>query len=144
MLIRGVDQNDQVTAVPSVRNVTVNAPASNVASAAELAVGLMLAAARHISPASQALKGGAWKRSKFGGVELLDKTVGIVGLGRIGALVADIPPEDQVFNGSYLSSFWALQERPFDVMNSAFLQWWGDWGCKPAISMQQELSLIHI
>ena len=49
-------------------------------------------------------------------------------------------PEDQVFNGSYLSSFWALQERPFDVMNSAFLQWWGDWGCKPAISMQQEVA----
>jgi len=45
-----------------------------------------------------------------------------------------------VFNGSYLSSFWALQERPFDVMNSAFLQWWGDWGCKPAISMQQEVA----
>ena len=58
----------------------------------------------------------------------------------IGALVADITPEDQVFNGSYLSAFWALQQRPFDVMNSAFLQWWGDWGCKPAVAMQQEVA----
>ncbi len=58
----------------------------------------------------------------------------------IGALVADIMPEDQVYNGSYLSSLWALSERPFDIMNSAFLQWWGDWGCKPAVAMQQEVS----
>ncbi len=67
----------------------VNAPTSNITSAAELAVGLLLAAARNIAPASQALKGGAWQRSRFGGVELLDKTVGVVGLGRIGALVAE-------------------------------------------------------
>ncbi len=67
----------------------VNAPTSNITSAAELAVGLLLATARNIAPASQALKGGAWKRSKYSGVELLDKTVGVVGLGRIGALVAE-------------------------------------------------------
>ena len=58
----------------------------------------------------------------------------------IGALVADIIPEDQVFNGSYLASYWALLERPFDIMNSAFLQWWGDWGCKPAVALQQEVA----
>jgi hypothetical protein len=58
----------------------------------------------------------------------------------VGALVADIHPQDQTFNGSYLSSYWALEERPFDVMNSAFLQWWGDWGCKPALAMQQEIA----
>lgn len=58
----------------------------------------------------------------------------------IGALVADIFPDDQVFNGSYLSSYWATLNRPFDIMNSAFLQWWGDWGCKPAIAMQQEVA----
>jgi len=58
----------------------------------------------------------------------------------IGALVADIMPNDQVFAGSYLSSYWALLGRPFDVMNSAFLQWWGDWGCKPAVAMQQEVA----
>ena len=66
----------------------VNAPTSNIVSAAELAVGLMLAAARHIAPASAALKQGEWKRSKYTGVELYEKTVGIVGLGRIGVLVA--------------------------------------------------------
>lgn len=58
----------------------------------------------------------------------------------IGALVADIMPDDQVFAGSYLSSYWELLERPFDIMNSAFLQWWGDWGCKPAVAMQQEVA----
>ena len=52
-------------------------------------MGLLLASARNIAPANASLKGGAWKRSKFGGVELLDKTLGIVGLGRIGALVAE-------------------------------------------------------
>src|SRR5689334_1862678 len=67
----------------------VNAPTSNITSAAELAVGLLLAAARNIAPANEALKNGAWKRSKYGGVELLEKKVGIVGFGRIGQLVAE-------------------------------------------------------
>jgi len=66
----------------------VNAPTSNIVSAAELAVALMLAAARHIAPANGALKNGEWKRSKYTGIELYEKTVGIVGLGRIGVLVA--------------------------------------------------------
>jgi D-3-phosphoglycerate dehydrogenase len=66
----------------------VNAPTSNIVSAAELAVGLILAAARHIAPASAALRNGEWKRSKYTGIELYEKTVGIVGLGRIGVLVA--------------------------------------------------------
>ena len=48
----------------------------------------MLAAARHLSPAHAALKNGEWKRSKYTGIELYEKTVGIVGLGRIGVLVA--------------------------------------------------------
>ena len=66
----------------------VNAPTSNIVSAAELAVALMLAAARNVAPANAALKQGEWKRSKYTGVELYEKTVGIVGLGRIGVLVA--------------------------------------------------------
>ena len=66
----------------------VNAPTSNIVSAAELAVALMLAAARHVAPASAALKQGEWKRSRYTGTELYEKTVGIVGLGRIGVLVA--------------------------------------------------------
>lgn len=66
----------------------VNAPTSNIVSAAELAVALMLAAARHVSPAHAALKRGEWARSKYTGIELYEQTVGIVGLGRIGVLVA--------------------------------------------------------
>jgi D-3-phosphoglycerate dehydrogenase / 2-oxoglutarate reductase len=66
----------------------VNAPTSNIVSAAELAVALMLDAARHVAPANAALKNGEWKRSKYTGIELYEKTVGIVGLGRIGVLVA--------------------------------------------------------
>jgi D-3-phosphoglycerate dehydrogenase len=66
----------------------VNAPTSNLVSAAELAVALMLAAARHVAPAGAALKRGEWQRARFTGTELYDKTVGIVGLGRVGVLVA--------------------------------------------------------
>jgi D-3-phosphoglycerate dehydrogenase len=84
----GLDNVD-VPAATVAGVMVVNAPTSNITSAAELAVGLLLASARNIAPANQALKGGAWKRSKYGGVELLDKTVGIVGLGRIGQLVAE-------------------------------------------------------
>ena len=84
----GLDNVD-VPAATKAGVMVVNAPTSNITSAAELAVGLMLAAARNIAPANQALKGGAWKRSQYGGVELLDKKVGIVGFGRIGQLVAE-------------------------------------------------------
>jgi D-3-phosphoglycerate dehydrogenase len=65
----------------------VNAPTSNILSAAELTVGLLLAAARNIAPANAALKNGEWKRSKYTGTEMYEKTVGIVGLGKIGVLV---------------------------------------------------------
>lgn len=65
----------------------VNAPTANVVSAAELTIGLMIAAARHISPAHAALRRGEWRRSAFTGVEIHGKTVGVVGLGRVGALV---------------------------------------------------------
>jgi hypothetical protein len=58
----------------------------------------------------------------------------------IGNLMADIFPDDQTFNGSYFSAYWATCGKPFDIMNSAFLQWWGDWGCKPAVAMQQEVA----
>ncbi|MBB4933635.1 D-3-phosphoglycerate dehydrogenase [Lipingzhangella halophila] len=66
----------------------VNAPTSNIVSAAEQAINLLLASARHTAPAHNALVNGEWKRSKYTGVELYDKTIGVVGLGRIGALVA--------------------------------------------------------
>src|SRR5918912_1973014 len=66
----------------------VNAPQSNIVSAAEHAFGLMLAQARNIPQANAALKAGMWERSKWEGVELQGKTLGIVGIGRVGALVA--------------------------------------------------------
>jgi len=66
----------------------VNAPTSNIVSAAELAISLLLASARFISPAHTALKNGKWARSKYTGAELFEKTLGIVGFGRIGQLVA--------------------------------------------------------
>ena len=84
----GLDNVD-VKAATVAGVMVVNAPTSNITSAAELAVGLLLATARNIAPANQALKGGKWKRSQYGGVELLDKTVGVVGLGRIGALTVE-------------------------------------------------------
>jgi D-3-phosphoglycerate dehydrogenase / 2-oxoglutarate reductase len=83
----GLDNVD-VRAATQSGVMVVNAPTSNIVSAAELAVSLLLAAARHIVPANEALRRGEWKRSKYSGVELYEKTVGIVGLGRIGVLVA--------------------------------------------------------
>ncbi len=66
----------------------VNAPTSNIVSAAEHAVALLLAVARRIPAADASLRSGQWQRSAFSGVELSGKTVGIVGLGKIGQLVA--------------------------------------------------------
>lgn len=83
----GLDNVD-VKAATQAGVMVVNAPTSNIVSAAELAVALLLACARNIAPANAALKNGQWKRSKYTGVELADKVVGVVGLGRIGILVA--------------------------------------------------------
>ncbi|UXA08596.1 phosphoglycerate dehydrogenase [Mycobacterium sp. SMC-2] len=66
----------------------VNAPTSNIHSAAEHALALLLAAARQIPAADASLREHAWKRSSFNGTEIFGKTVGVVGLGRIGQLVA--------------------------------------------------------
>lgn len=83
----GLDNVD-VPAATARGVLVVNAPQSNIVTAAEHAVALLLAAARHIAPASAALKSGVWARSKFTGVEVSEKTVGVVGLGRIGVLFA--------------------------------------------------------
>jgi len=66
----------------------VNAPESNILSAAEQAMALLLAQARNVPQAHAALVEGRWERSKWEGVELHGKTLGIVGLGRVGTLVA--------------------------------------------------------
>lgn len=83
----GLDNID-IPAASAAGVLVVNAPTSNIVSAAELAVGLLMASARNIVPANLALKNGKWARSKFGGIELQDKTVGIIGMGKIGLLVA--------------------------------------------------------
>ncbi|MCX6423300.1 MAG: phosphoglycerate dehydrogenase [Actinobacteria bacterium] len=83
----GLDNVD-VKAATQAGVMVVNAPTSNIVSAAELAVALLLASARNVAPASAALSKGEWKRSKYTGVEVAGKVVGIVGLGRIGVLVA--------------------------------------------------------
>jgi D-3-phosphoglycerate dehydrogenase / 2-oxoglutarate reductase len=67
----------------------VNAPQSNIISAAEHTMALLLAQARNVPQAHAALKAGRWERSRWEGVELADKTLGIVGIGRIGKLVAE-------------------------------------------------------
>jgi D-3-phosphoglycerate dehydrogenase len=82
----GLDNVD-IKAATTAGVMVVNAPTSNIISAAELTVGHILSLARHIPAAHAALAQGQWKRSKYTGVELFEKTVGIVGLGRIGALI---------------------------------------------------------
>ncbi|MFR9674524.1 phosphoglycerate dehydrogenase [Streptomyces sp. TR06-5] len=83
----GLDNVD-VSAATKAGVMVVNAPTSNIVTAAELACGLLVATARNIPQANSALKNGEWKRSKYTGVELSEKTLGVVGLGRIGVLVA--------------------------------------------------------
>ncbi len=83
----GVDNVD-VPAATKRGIVVANAPQSNVVTAAEHTMALLLALARNIPQAHASLIGGAWERSKFSGVELYEKTLGILGFGRIGQLVA--------------------------------------------------------
>ena len=73
----GLDNVD-VKAATQAGVMVVNAPTSNIGSAAELAVALLLAAARNIPQADAALKNGQWKRSKYTGIEVADKVVGVV------------------------------------------------------------------
>jgi D-3-phosphoglycerate dehydrogenase len=83
----GLDNVD-IPAATAAGVMVVNAPTSNIVSAAELAISLLLASARFISPAHAALRNGKWARSKYTGAELFEKTLGVVGFGRIGQLVA--------------------------------------------------------
>ncbi|MEW6583155.1 MAG: phosphoglycerate dehydrogenase, partial [Actinomycetota bacterium] len=84
----GVDNVD-VAAATRRGIVVCNAPESNAVSAAEHAIALMLSQARNVPQAHSSLVGGKWERSKFGGVEVTGKTLGLVGFGRIGQMVAE-------------------------------------------------------
>ena len=83
----GVDNVD-VEAATRRGIVVANAPESTVISAAEHTIGLLLALSRHIPQAHAALKEGRWERSRYGGLELAGKTLGVLGFGRIGQQVA--------------------------------------------------------
>jgi len=83
----GLDNVDTASAT-RLGVMVVNAPQSNILSAAEHTLALLLAQARNVPQAHAALVAGKWERSKWEGVELHGKTLGIVGLGRVGALVA--------------------------------------------------------
>ncbi len=83
----GVDNID-IDAATKRGIIVANAPESNMVAAAEHAVALMLAQCRNIPQAHGSLTAGKWERSKFGGVEVFEKTLGVIGFGRIGQLVA--------------------------------------------------------
>ncbi|GGX93786.1 hypothetical protein GCM10010324_44820 [Streptomyces hiroshimensis] len=84
----GLDNVD-VDAATRAGVLVVNTPTANIVSAAEMTCALLLAAARNLPQAGRSLKQGSWERSRFTGTELSGKVLGIVGLGRIGALVAE-------------------------------------------------------
>jgi D-3-phosphoglycerate dehydrogenase len=83
----GVDNVD-VAAATRRGIVVANAPQSNIVAAAEHTIALMLALARNVPQAHASLTAGRWERSRFGGVEVYEKTLGVLGFGRIGQLVA--------------------------------------------------------
>ncbi|MEQ9093661.1 MAG: NAD(P)-dependent oxidoreductase, partial [Miltoncostaeaceae bacterium] len=84
----GVDNVD-VEAATRRGIIVCNAAGSNSLSAAEHAIALMLAQARNIAQAHDALVDGRWDRSKYSGIEITGKTLGVLGFGRIGQLVAE-------------------------------------------------------
>ena len=83
----GVDNID-VDAATQRGILVLNVPGGNTVSAAELAVGLLLALSRHLAAANASLRSGAWERQQFVGSELRGKTAGVVGLGQVGSAVA--------------------------------------------------------
>ena len=84
----GLDNID-VEAARAAGLTVLNAPDGNTIAAAEHTLALLLAVARHVPAADASVRAGEWQRARFGGTELRGKTLGIVGLGRIGLAVAD-------------------------------------------------------
>lgn len=108
----GVDNIDLDAATE--RGVAVlNAPAGNTVSAAELSLALILAAARRIPAADRSVREGRWERSRFAGVELRGKTLGLIGAGRIGGEVAR---RARAFGMSVIAyDPWLTEERADDL-----------------------------
>ncbi len=84
----GVDNVD-IEAATERGIIVCNAPTSNIVSAAEHTMALMLACARNVAQANASMHAGKWERSQFTGVELFEKTLAVFGLGRVGGLVAE-------------------------------------------------------
>ncbi|PIS48027.1 MAG: hypothetical protein COT17_00340 [Elusimicrobia bacterium CG08_land_8_20_14_0_20_51_18] len=84
----GVDTID-VNACTAKKVVVMNTPFGNTVSTAEHAVAMMMALARHIPQANASTHAGKWEKSKFEGVELTGKTLGVIGCGNVGSVVAD-------------------------------------------------------
>jgi len=84
----GLDNVD-INAATQKGIIVANTPESNIVSAAEHTIALMLASCRNVAWASGFIKSGQWDRKRFHGSELMDKVIGIIGLGRIGGLVAE-------------------------------------------------------
>ncbi|HKP76163.1 MAG TPA: hydroxyacid dehydrogenase, partial [Longimicrobiaceae bacterium] len=83
----GVDNIDIPTAT-QLGIAVINAPGGNTVSVAELFFGVLLSLARHVTAADRSMRDGRWDRSRLGGIEVRGRTLGIVGLGRIGGEVA--------------------------------------------------------
>ena len=109
----GVDNID-VEAATRAGVLVVNAPSGNTIAAAEHTIALMLALARHIPQADQAVKAGRWERSRFLGNELRDKVLGVVGLGSIGREVAH---RAQAFGMRVVASDPVLSEERASQLN---------------------------
>ena len=84
----GVDNID-VEAATAKGIIVMNTPGGNTLSTAELALALMMALSRKLAPANASLRGGAWDRKQYKGTQLAGKTLGVVGMGRIGRAVAE-------------------------------------------------------
>ncbi|KAI7516685.1 hypothetical protein KC343_g23232, partial [Hortaea werneckii] len=83
----GVDNVD-LDAATKLGIIVVNSPQGNINAAAEHTIALLMAVARNVGQASASLKAGKWERSKLVGVEVKGKTLGVIGLGKVGLTVA--------------------------------------------------------
>ena len=119
----GLDNVD-VDAATARGVMVVNAPTSNILSVAEQAMALLLAQARNIPQAHSALVAGRWERSKWEGVELHGKVLGVVGLGRAGSLVAERPTPSAWSSSATTPSCPRSGRGPWACAWSALRSWW--------------------
>lgn len=114
-MCRGVDNID-VKAATSCGIIVVNSPAGNILAAAEHTIALLLATARNVGKADAGVKAGKWERGKLVGVEVGSKTLGIVGLGKVGMEVARMAIGlGMKVSRSRSSEVWLLVENSIDT-----------------------------